>query len=139
MFYLVGILRTYAQETASEVTLRELLQGGQGEEQNHIEVGQQRVASHQKITVNQRKLDISLRNLALSMYGKMQESELTEIIPSICMSAIRASILCFLHPEVSWGSPQGVAGHRYSFRVPLGLTSSHWRALIADDCDSLVY
>ena len=33
MFYLVGILRTQAQEIVSQVTLRELFQGGRGRNQ----------------------------------------------------------------------------------------------------------
>ena len=63
-----------------------------------------------------------------SMYGKMQESGLTEIIPFICTSAIWASILCF--PQCSL---QGVAAaswlpdHSYYFPswLPLGLRNSH--------------
>ena len=33
MFYLLGIFRTSAQEAASQVTLRELLQGSEGRNQ----------------------------------------------------------------------------------------------------------
>ena len=59
----------------------------------------------------------------------------------------RANILCFSHPELPWGSPWGVAvvwwllDHRYSSLswVPLGFSSAHWRATMADDCDILAY
>ena len=34
------------------------------------------------------------------MYGKMQKSGLTEIIPFICISAIWGQYPAFLHPEV---------------------------------------
>ena len=57
-----------------------------------------------------------------------------------------ASSLCLSHPELPWGSPQGVAAvlwlldGRYSPSwVAWGLTNSHWRAIITDDCDILIY
>ena len=73
------------------------------------------------------------------MYGKMQESGLTEIILFLCISAIRASILF----STSW-APLGLTlglvtiwlllDYRYSsFWVSLGLTSWYLRAAIADD------
>ena len=57
------------------------------------------------------------------------------------------SIQVFSHPELPWGSWQGLPAvwwlldHRYSSPswVPLGLTSSHWTAKIPDDCGMLVY
>ena len=53
----------------------------------------------------------------------------------------------FLHPDLPWGSPWGVAAAgglldgRYSSPswVPLELPSSPWTTEIADDCDILVY
>ena len=58
-----------------------------------------------------------------------------------------ASILCFSHPELPWGSSYGVAAvwwvvdHKYfsSSWVPLGFTSWHWRAVTTADCDIFVY
>ena len=57
-----------------------------------------------------------------------------------------ASILCFSHPELTWGSLYGVTAAvrwlQIAFSpswVPLGLTSSHWRAAVPDDCDILFY
>ena len=38
MFYSVRIFRTSSQETASQLTLRELLRGGKGEEPGFIKV-----------------------------------------------------------------------------------------------------
>ena len=38
-----------------------------------------------------------LRNLAVFMYGKMQESVLTEIIPFICTPAIWGPVSCVFH------------------------------------------
>ena len=42
------------------------------------------------------------------MYGKMQESGLTEIIPLICTSAIWSQYPAFLHPESPQGAQLGV-------------------------------
>ena len=66
------------------------------------------------------------------MYGKTQESGLTEIIPLIHTSAIRTRIL-FSHPESPQGSPWGVAAvwwlldGRYSFlpEFPQGWPARH--------------
>ena len=75
------------------------------------------------------------------MYGKMQESGLTKIIPLMCTSALWGQYLVFSQPEFPQGSLQGVAAiwwlldGRYSLFpswVPSGLTSSllegcnHW-------------
>ena len=48
--------------------------------------------------------------LALCMYGKMQESGLTEIIPLMCILAILGQNAPFLHPE----SPQGMQSGGFS-------------------------
>ena len=66
------------------------------------------------------------------MYGKMQESGLTGIIPLIGTSDIWSLCLVFSHPEFPQGSPWGVAAvtwlldGRYFFLpvFPSGLTSS---------------
>ena len=52
-----------------------------------------------------------------------------------------SSVLCFSHPGLLWGAPQGVAAGSQgsSSRVPLGAQSSHWRAAIPDGGDILVY
>ena len=80
------------------------------------------------------------------MYGKMQESGLTEIILSYAPQLSGADVL-FSHPELLWGSlSQGVAAiwwlldsrHSPSW-VPLELTGSFWRAVTIDDGDILVY
>ena len=68
-------------------------------------------------------------------------SLLPDIISFICISAILGQDLCFSHPELTLGSPQGVAvvwrlldcSYSSLSRVSLG---SPWRA---DDCDILVY
>ena len=39
------------------------------------------------------------------MYGKMQQSRLTEIIPLMCASAIRGQYPVFSHPEFPQGAP----------------------------------
>ena len=44
------------------------------------------------------------------MYGKMQESGLTEIIPSICTSALWGWCPVFSHPEFPQGSLAHVGG-----------------------------
>ena len=77
----------------------------------------------------------------------MQESGLTEIIPLICVSAIwgQYSVLFTSWASVRLTKRSGcslMAARRqvfFSFCVPSRLTSSHWRAVIADDCDILVY
>ena len=79
------------------------------------------------------------------MYGKMQESGLTEIIPLICTSAIGVSILCFLilsflrvhrqgAPAVSGGL---MAGILFPSWIPSGLPI--WVAIMwwLDDCNIL--
>ena len=43
------------------------------------------------------------------MYGKMQESGLTEVIPLMCTLAIWGRYPVFSHPEFPQRSPQGVA------------------------------
>ena len=43
------------------------------------------------------------------MYGKMQESGLTEIIPLICTSAIWGQYPVFSHPESPQGALSGMA------------------------------
>ena len=67
------------------------------------------------------------------MYGKMQESELTEVIPLMCTSAIWGQYPVFSYREFPQGSPKGVAavcwlldGRYSSLPVPSGLTSSPW-------------
>ena len=53
-----------------------------------------------------------------------------------------ASILCFSHPELPWGSPWGVTAVLGAARWQVFtafLRSSPWRAAITDDCDILVY
>jgi len=77
-------------------------------------------------------------NKHFSMWGKMRESELTEIIPFIYISAIWAGILYF-HILSSSGltvgsgcGPKAARSCGYSSWAP-------WRIGIADDCDILVY
>ena len=80
------------------------------------------------------------------MYGKIQESGLTEI-HFVCMSAILGQYPLFFHILSSLGAHRRewlqswwLSDHRYSSSwVHLGLASSHWRAEIANDCDILVY
>ena len=58
----------------------------------------------------QKTIYSKLRNLVFfSIWGKMQESGLTEVIPSRCPSAIWGQHPVFSHPELPWGSPTGVA------------------------------
>ena len=81
------------------------------------------------------------------MYGRMQEfSGLTEIILSICISAILGPVSCvFKHPELPWASLQGVAKQPDGCQItgilplPLGLRNPHWRAGIPEDCDIPAY
>ena len=77
------------------------------------------------------------------MYGKMQESGCTEIIPLICAWAIWNRYPVFSHPEFPRGSLCGVNASLMGARwqaffpswVPSGLTSSpSVVAAIADDC-----
>ena len=51
------------------------------------------------------------------MYGKMQESELIEIIPLICTSATWDQYPAFLHPESSQGAQSGVAAVASGLRL----------------------
>ena len=89
MFYLVGILRTSSLGGNISSNLERTTLRRRGEEPGYIEVLQQRAGS-----LNIKRLSLKktrypkLRNLVLSVYGKMQESGLTEIIPFICTSAI---------------------------------------------------
>ena len=82
------------------------------------------------------------------MYGKMQESELTEIIPLICTSALSGQcpvfhILSFLRAHLRelaavWWLLEG----RYSFLLesPQGSPVHHpWDGAIADGCNVFVY
>ena len=79
------------------------------------------------------------------MYGKMQESGLTEITPWICTSAIWGQSLLLSHPEFLPGAPCGwlqelTARWQVFFS---SLNSFRARQLtdcglaIADDCDIL--
>ena len=43
------------------------------------------------------------------MYGKVQESGLTEIIPLMCTLAIWGQYPPFFHPEAPQGAPLGLA------------------------------
>ena len=43
------------------------------------------------------------------MYGKIQESGLTEIIPLICILTIQGQYPTFLHPESPRGAQLGMA------------------------------
>ena len=71
------------------------------------------------------------------LYKKMSAYGLTEILPFICTSAVWGRNPGFSHPELPWGSPQGVTlvwwllDSRYSSSswVPLG---AHWLSL--EDC-----
>ena len=82
------------------------------------------------------------------MYGKMQGSRFTEIIPFIGTSAIK-QVSCVLTSRASspWGSPEGVAtvwwllaGRESSpSGVSWGLTGSQKRAAVGKDCDILAY
>ena len=61
------------------------------------------------------------------------------------LSYLVASILCFLHSELSWAHLEGVAGIGWLWDcqyspswLPLGLRNSHWKAEIPDDCDAFV-
>ena len=71
------------------------------------------------------------------MYGKVQESGLTEILPFVCISAVRGQYPVFSHPEFPQGSPWGVAV--VCWLVDGGIFSflSSLVAAIAGDCDSL--
>ena len=74
------------------------------------------------------------------MYGKMQESGLTEIIPLICTSAIWGQCPVFPHPEFPQGCSLMAAGWQVFFPswVPSGLTSSQSvEATTADGCGIL--
>ena len=86
------------------------------------------------------------------MYGKMQESGVTEITPFICISAIWGQFpvfLCFFlqleflsahHRE--WLQPDGchIGQVLFSFLiVPRAQKFTFLRAGITDDCDILVY
>ena len=77
----------------------------------------------------------------------MQKSRLTEIIPLIDTSAVWGHYPVFTsEASFSQGSLQGATeiwwllDSRYSPSwVPLGLTSSHLRAVVTGDCDILIY
>ena len=77
------------------------------------------------------------------MYGKMQESGLTEILPLICTSTIWGQYPVFSHPEFPQGSPRGVAAvwwlpdGRYSSLPEFPQGSPAHLAAITDDCDIL--
>ena len=93
-----NILGLEAWETASQVTLRITLRRWWGGVRLYRSL-QQRVGSLniKRIFVNYRK-PISNEGIQCPpVYGKMQESGLTEIIPFICISKHTASILCFFH------------------------------------------
>ena len=82
------------------------------------------------------------------VYGKMQESGLTEIMTLLCAPAIWGQYPVFSHPEFPQGSPYGMAAvwclldsRCFLSWASSGLTSSGWKAIIvdSDDCDILVY
>ena len=79
------------------------------------------------------------------MYGKIQDCGLTKIIPFISAIWCQYPVFCpswtSLELTIGSGCTPDAANHRYSSPswVSLGLTSSHWRARITDDCDILVY
>ena len=74
------------------------------------------------------------------MYGKMQKSGLTEIIPLTCTSAIWGQYLVFSHPESPQGASLGVAaavdclmvGILFLAWVPAGLT-------VMDNCNVMAW
>ena len=77
----------------------------------------------------------------------MQESGLTEMILFSMHFSYLGTVSCVCTSWVSSGISGAsgcslMAARRqvfFSFCVPSRLTSSHWRAVIADDCDILVY
>ena len=106
MFYLVRILRTSSlggsiSSNPERTTLRR-----RGDEPDYIQVLQQ-IAGR----LNIKRLSLKktrypkLRNLVLSVYGKMQESGLTEIVPFHAPQLSGAGIKCFILPKLPWGSP----------------------------------
>ena len=84
-----------------------------------------------------------LRNLALSTYGKMQESGFTEIIPFMCISAIWGQHPMFSTFGVRQCSSHGVAATWWLPDCagillpdcPEGSGNHIWRATITDDRD----
>lgn len=100
MFYLPDLLRTWVQETFSQTALRGCSK----------EVKKQRIYSG----FLQKKSQVvrTSRSQGFSIYGKIQESRLTETIPLICTLPSSASNLFFCYPE----SPQGVPPTGGGFR-----------------------
>ena len=95
-----------AQEAASQVTLRELLQGVVWE--GYIWVLQQRVGGQNKTLLLIKENQMSqVKEFRVSQYGKMQASGLTAVIPLIWTSAVCSQYPCFLNPEFPQGSPWG--------------------------------
>ena len=54
-----------------------------------------------------------VKEFSVFLYGKMQGSGLTEIIPLICTTPICGLYAVFSHPEFPQGLPQGVAAVRW--------------------------
>ena len=80
------------------------------------------------------------------MYGKMQESGLTEIISFLCISPIGSQYLVFIHilsfSEFTIGSGCSLMAVGslvlFSFLGLLRAQNFTWKAAIADHCDILV-
>ena len=133
-----------AWETVCEATLRELLWADEGESQVYVEFhNKEQVIWRSKYYCKWKKTRYTkIWNLTLSMYGKMQESGLTEISFDMHLSYLGPVLSVFLllnflgvhcrewlHFDGNYSSPP---------QVPSRL-SSPWRAAVGDDCDILVY
>ena len=70
------------------------------------------VVEHQITAKCEKSRHLRLMILVHSKYGKMQESEFTEIIPQICILAIQGQYPVFLHPDIplSWTVDVGYSG-----------------------------
>ena len=93
-------MRTAARETAFQITLRNCskeVKGGARIYRSFATKG--RVVGNVKRILLIKENQVSQGLQRFSVYGKIQESGLTEIIPLICTSAIWGQYPVFSHPE----------------------------------------
>ena len=148
MFYLVGLFRTSAQETASQVALRELLcEVGVGEESSYIELcNQKQVVWISEICLWIKENQISqvkefsafvcmVRCKSLDSLKSFFSYDLSFLGTVSCVFHILSSSM--LTVGSGW-SLVAARSHRYSFWVPFGLRNLHleiWNSwLLSNSC-----
>ena len=109
MFYSAGIFRTSSPGGSISSNPERIASRRQWEEPGFTEVLHQRPDNLNVKRLLLKKTRLSQRIGHFSLYGKMEETGLTEIIPLICTSTFWGQHPVFSHPAFPQGSLWGVA------------------------------